>query len=122
MGVNALIKKVLAEVGIKPERFGLQWASAAEAPRFVKLITEFTKEMQALGPLGQAEGLSPEEAKARIQKALALVSDRKLRMGLGTATKAIRKDALVTQEQITAVIEEKLSKTITAGLGGSEAA
>jgi hypothetical protein len=123
MGVNALIKKVLSEVGIKPERFGLQWASAAEAPRFVKLITEFTKEVQALGPLGHAEGLSPEEAKARIAKALALVSDRKLRMGLGTATKAIRKDALYTQEQVTAVIEEKLGKTITSGLaGGSDAA
>lgn len=122
MGVNALIKKILGEVGIKPERFGLQWASAAEAPRFVKLITEFTREVQALGPLGQAEGLSPEEAKARIAKALALVSDRKVRMGLGTATKAIRKDALYTQEQITAVVEEKLGKTITAGLSGSDAA
>ena len=122
MGVNALIRKVLSEVGIKPERFGLQWASAAEAPRFVKLITEFTKEVQALGPLGQAEGLSPEEAKARIDKALALVSDRKLRMGLGNVSKSIRKDALHTQEQITAAVEEKLAKTITAGLGSSEAA
>ena len=122
MGVNALIRKVLAEVGIKPERFGLQWASAAEAPRFVKLITEFTKEVQALGPLGQAEGLSPAEAKARIAKALELVSDRKLRMGLGNVSKAIRKDALHTQEEITAVIEEKLAKTISSGLGNSEAA
>ena len=122
MGVNALIKKVLAEVGIKPERFGLEWASAAEAPRFVKLITEFTKEMQALGPLGQAEGLSKEEVKERIDKALALVSDKKLRMGLGTATKTIRKDALHTQQEITALIEEKLAKTIASGLGKSEAA
>lgn len=122
MGVNAVIKKVLAEVGIKPERFGLQWASAAEAPRFVKLITEFTKEMQALGPLGQAEGLSPEEARARIKKALDLVSDRKLRMGLGNVSKSIRKDALLTQEQITAAVEEKLAKTIASGLGSSEAA
>lgn len=122
MGVNALIRKVLAEVGIKPERFGLQWASAAEAPRFVKLITEFTKEVQTLGPLGQAEGLSPAEARVRIDKALALVSDRKLRMGLGNVSKSIRKEALHTQEQITAVIEEKLGKTISSGLGGSEAA
>jgi len=121
MGVNALLKKVLSEVGIKPERFGLRWASAAEAPRFVKLITEFTKEVQALGPLGHAEGLSPEEARARIDKALALVSDRKLRMGLGNISKSIRKEALHTQEQITAAVEEKLAKTITSGLGGSEA-
>jgi len=118
MGMSALVKKVLAEVGIKPERFGLQWASAAEAPRFVKLITDFTMKTKELGPIGQAEGLSPEELKVRIGKALALVSDRKLRIALGNATKTIRKEANFTQEFITGVIEEKLGKTITAGLEG----
>jgi len=124
MGVSALVKKVLAEVGIKPERFGLQWASAAEAPRFVKLITDFTIKTRELGPIGQAEGLSPEELKIRIDKALALVSDRKLRIALGNATKTIRKEANFTQEFITSVIEDKLGKAITAGLagGGAEAA
>ncbi|OGR00817.1 MAG: hypothetical protein A2505_02485 [Deltaproteobacteria bacterium RIFOXYD12_FULL_55_16] len=119
-----MVKKVLAEVGIKPERFGLQWASAAEAPRFVKLITDFTLKTKELGPIGQAEGLSPEELKLRIDKALALVSDRKLRVALGNATKTIRKEANFTQEFITSVIEDKLGKTITAGLegGGAEAA
>jgi len=124
MGMSALVKKVLAEVGIKPERFGLQWASAAEAPRFVKLITDFTMKTKELGPIGQAEGLSPEELKIRIDKALALVSDRKLRIALGNATKTIRKEAIFTKEGITAVIEEKLGKVITAGLesGGAVAA
>lgn len=124
MGVSALVKKVLVEVGIKPERFGLQWASAAEAPRFVKLITDFTLKMKELGPIGQAEGLTPEDLQIRISKALALVSDRKLRIALGNATKTIRKEANFTQEFITSVIEDKLGKTITAGLegGGAEAA
>jgi hypothetical protein len=42
---------------------------------------------------------------------------------LGNATKTIRKEANFTQEFITTVIEEKLGKTITAGLagGGAEA-
>ena len=124
MGVSALVKKVLAEVGINPDRFGLQWASAAEAPRFVKLITDFTMKTKELGPIGQAEGLSPEELKVRIDKALALVSDRKLRIALGNATKTIRKEAIFTQDGINAVIEDKLAKTITAGLegGGAEVA
>ncbi len=124
MGVSALVKKVLAEVGINPDRFGLQWASAAEAPRFVKLITDFTMKTKDLGPIGQTEGLSSEELKVRIDKALALVSDRKLRIALGNATKTIRKEAIFTQDGITALIEDKLAKTITAGLegGGAEVA
>lgn len=119
-----MVKMVLREVGIRPERFDLQWASAAEAPRFVRLITDFTMKMKELGPMGQAEGLSPEEVKVRLDKALTLVSDRKLRMGLGTATKAIRKEGNFSAEHITAVMEDKLAKTITTGLaaGGAEAA
>jgi len=118
MGVGALVKKVLGEVGIKPERFSLQWASAAEAPRFVRLITEFTRSVRELGPMGQAEGLSPEEVKVRLDKAVALVSDRKIRIALGNTTKTIRKEGKFTEEFISGLIEEKLGKTIKSGLEG----
>ena len=118
MGVDALIKKILTEIGINPARFNLQWASAAEAPRFVKLITDFTAEVKELGPLGESEGIDPEEMKKRINKALELVSDRKLRMGFGNVTKALRKEGnKVTEEQIVALVDEKLSKTISGALG-----
>jgi len=118
MGVNALIKKVLREAGIKEERFNLQWASAAEAPRFVKLITEFTSRMRELGPLGEAEGMTREEAMARIAKALDLVSSQKLRVQFGNVTKAVRKDVPnITDESLAAVVDEKLSKAIGAAFG-----
>ena len=114
MGVNGLIKRVLTEVGLNPERFSLKWASAAEAPRFVKLITEFTAKTKELGPLGAAEGLSPEEARARAEKALAMVSDRKLRMGFGNLSKSLRKEVPgLTDENISLAIDEKLTKTIS---------
>jgi hypothetical protein len=116
MGVSALVKKVLSEVGIRPERFNLQWASAAEAPRFVKLITDFTMKMKELGPIGQVEGIAPEELKNRIDKALALVSDKKLRVAFGNATKAIRKEGNFSEEFIAGVIEDKLGKTMSGGL------
>ena len=119
MGVHALLKKILSEVGINPARFNLQWASAAEAPRFVKLITGFTEEIRQLGPLGKAEGIGPEELEARLKKAVMLVADRKLRVGFGNVTKTLRKEGpAITEETITQVIDEKLSKTITAGLAG----
>jgi len=111
-----LVSKVLKEIGVNPERFSLQWASAAEAPRFVKLITEFTDKIKELGPLGQSEGIEPDEMKARLDKALDAVNSRKVRMVFGMTTKSIRKEAIFTTEYINAVIEEKLTKAITGAL------
>jgi hypothetical protein len=116
MGMSALVHKVLGEIGINQKRFNLQWASAAEAPRFVKLITEFTDEIKELGPLGKAEGITPEELKARIDKAVELVSSKKVRMTFGTTTRALRKDEDRSQAHISDVINEKLTKAISAGL------
>ena len=110
MGMNTLVLKVLDKIGIKRERYSLQWASAAEAPRFVKLITDFTQQIKELGPLGEAEGIAPGELEERLALGLAAVSDRKLRMSFGTATKSIRKEANITQEFIDSVIDDKLSK------------
>ena len=116
MSVNVLVRKILKEIGINPERYNLKWASAAEAPRFVKLITEFTARIRDLGPLGQAEGIKPEEIKVRIAKALELVNSQKLRMSFGTTTKALRKDKDYSDAHLVEVIDAKLGKTIAAGL------
>lgn len=112
MGVDALVRKVLEDVGIRKERYDLQWASAAEAPRFVKLITDFTEQMRELGPLGEAEGMSKEEIKDRLQKALDVVSDQKVRVSFGNAAKAVRKDAIWTPEHIDEVVTSKMAKTL----------
>ena len=111
MGMNALVHKILKETGIREERFNLQWASAAEAPRFVQLITDFTQQMKELGPLGEAEGLSKEELKERLEKALAVASDQKVRVSFGNASKAVRKDGIWTNEHIGEVINTKMEKT-----------
>lgn len=116
MGVDALVRKVLEEVGIKKERYDLQWASAAEAPRFVKLITDFTEQMKELGPLGEAEGLSQDEIKDRLKKALAVVSDQKVRVSFGNASKAVRKDAVWTSEHIDEVVATKMAKSLDKAL------
>jgi outer membrane biosynthesis protein TonB len=116
MGMNALVFNVLKEIGINPARFSLQWASAAEAPRFVKLITEFTGKIKELGPLGESEGIGPEELQAKLEKGLSAVSSRKVRMVYGNTAKAIRKEGIFTLEYINGVIEEKLSKAIAGAL------
>ena len=114
-----MIKKVLVEVGLSPERYNLQWASAAEAPRFVKLITEFTAKVKELGPLGAAEGLRPEEAQVKAQLALKLVSDRKLRVGFGNLSKSLRSEVPgLTDSSIACAVDEKLTKTIGSIIAG----
>jgi hypothetical protein len=116
MGADALVRKVLEEVGIRTERYDLEWASAAEAPRFVELITDFTLRMKELGPLGKAEGLSPDEVKERLQKALDAVSSQKVRISFGNATKAARKDKVWTRDHIDEVITTKTAKSLDKAL------
>ena len=117
MGMQALVHRVLKDIGIREERFSLQWASAAEAPRFVQLITDFTQQMKELGPLGKAEGLSDDELKERLQKGLDVVSKQAVRVSFGNATKAVRKDAIWTDEHIGEIINTKMAKSLEKALG-----
>jgi len=112
MGVDSLIKKVLRDVGIKEERFSLQWASAAEAPLFVKHITDFTENMKELGPIGEAECLPKDEVMERLQKAHDAVSSQKVRISFGNASKAVRKDGIWTAEHIDGIINAKMEKSL----------
>lgn len=116
MGMDSLVRKVLEDIGIRKERFSLQWASAAEAPRFVQLITEFTQQMKELGPLGEAEGLSKEELQERLQKGMEAVSSQKVRISFGNATKAVRKEGIWTKEHIDEVISARMTKSLDKAL------
>jgi hypothetical protein len=117
MGAESLVHRVLDEIGIRKERYDLEWASAAEAPRFVQLITEFTERMKELGPLGQAEGLSQAELKERLQKGLDFVSSQKTRISFGNASKAVRKDKDWSREHISQVMNTKMAKTLDKSFG-----
>ena len=46
-----LLKKLLKDFGIEPERLCLEWVSAAEGKKFVSVINNFTEEIRTLGPL-----------------------------------------------------------------------
>jgi len=46
-----LMKKMMKDLGIDPSRLRLEWISAAEGSRYVKIMNEFTDQIKALGPL-----------------------------------------------------------------------
>ena len=46
----AVLRKLLAFTGIDPGRLRVDWLSSAEAPTFVRVATEFSEQIKALGP------------------------------------------------------------------------
>jgi F420-non-reducing hydrogenase iron-sulfur subunit len=52
-----LLKRILPEYGIEPERVRLEWVSASEGERFGHIVDEFTEEIRKLGPLTIKESI-----------------------------------------------------------------
>lgn len=46
-----LLKELIKEFGIEPERLRLEWISASEGAKFAQVVKEFTQEIKNLGPL-----------------------------------------------------------------------
>jgi len=52
-----LLKRILPQYGIEPERVRLEWVSASEGERFGHVVDEFTEEIRKLGPLAIKESI-----------------------------------------------------------------
>ncbi len=46
----ALLKRMLADYGIEPERFRLEWVSAGEGDRWAQVVNKITEDVRKLGP------------------------------------------------------------------------
>jgi len=110
--MEEFVRKILAKIGIDSDRFVLKWASAAEGPRFVKLITDFTDRIKSIGPLGDSEGVSKDELQIKLLAARSALEKAKLRTGLGNLTKGFRKEGDYSDQQIKDKVNEKLTKSI----------
>jgi hypothetical protein len=64
----------------------LEWVSAAEAPRYVEIVTGFTDKIRSLGPLGIKEGIDREELVLKLKAAKNLSQQEKFRWILGKRT------------------------------------
>jgi F420-non-reducing hydrogenase iron-sulfur subunit len=79
-------RKLLAHVGLTPERLRLEWVSASEGTRFAEIMSDFADRLRELGPIGAGEGIEAEalaiklDALARIVPFVKLVEREKLRV------------------------------------------
>jgi len=68
-----LCKKIMEHIGLNPERLRIEFMSGGEGILFVDVINDFSKKVEALGPLGKGEGIDENELKAKIQEVSKLV-------------------------------------------------
>jgi F420-non-reducing hydrogenase iron-sulfur subunit len=59
-----LLKRMLDQMGIEPERVRLEWVSASEGERYKTVINEFVEQVRALGPMKLEGRQLPREATA----------------------------------------------------------
>jgi len=71
-------RKILAYLGINPERLRIEWVSAGEGIRFANFMNEFSAQVQQMGPLGKAEGIEESELKRNLEAVRQLVPYIKL--------------------------------------------
>ena len=62
-------KKLLEHMGLSPERLRIEWVSASEGIRFAEIVTNFTKQLKEMGPLGIGEGKDLEQLKRDLEAA-----------------------------------------------------
>ena len=109
----ALVHEALARMGVSQERFLIDWASAAEGPNFVKIITRFTQQVAKLGPLGNSEGLEATALRAKLGLAAEGARNRKIRTGLINASKEMMKGNDFSRATIAGLVAAKCDKALS---------
>jgi F420-non-reducing hydrogenase iron-sulfur subunit len=71
--MTMLCKKIMARMGLSPDRLKIAFMSSGDGISFARLMTDFGAEIQALGPLGKGEGLDPDKLKSEIKAVSRLV-------------------------------------------------
>jgi F420-non-reducing hydrogenase iron-sulfur subunit len=46
-----LLRKLLEQFGVDPQRVRLEWVSASEGDKYARVVADFTDQIRALGPL-----------------------------------------------------------------------
>jgi F420-non-reducing hydrogenase iron-sulfur subunit len=112
-----LTGNLLVKAGIHPERLRLDWVSAAEGERFANIVTDFTQQIQSLGPIGEAERLDREELNDRLSAVQSALSGEKLRWLVGRELKLVEEGNVygekVEEDEILSVIQENIEKEYT---------
>jgi len=102
----------LKDLKINPERLSLEWVSAAEATRFVKLIAEFTERIRELGPLGSSENLDLDDLMVKLKAAKMALEGKRLRMVFGRQAKYMKHEGAYREIPADHKLHRELDKAL----------
>lgn len=104
------IGSFLQQIGIFPERLFNDWVSSEEDEKLAAFITQFTEKLKELGPLGEGEGLDPDELKLRLTALREVLNDERLRWLIGKELELADKENVfgekITEEEFNQIINE----------------
>jgi F420-non-reducing hydrogenase iron-sulfur subunit len=73
-----LCKKLLAHIGVNPDRLRLEWLSSSEGIRYAEVMNDFASQVKQMGPLGAGEGIDEDTLRFRLEAATKLIPYIKL--------------------------------------------
>jgi len=68
-----LLRKILEQIGLNPERLRIAFMSGAEANLFVDNVNSFVKKIKELGPIGTSEGMDKKGLMSKLQTVTDLI-------------------------------------------------
>jgi len=78
LSMTHLFKKLMAHVGLNPERLRLEWISASEGMRFAEVMNDFSRSLKDLGPIGKGEGIDENDLRFKLEAVKNLIPYIKL--------------------------------------------
>jgi len=107
-----LCRKIMAHIGLNPERLSVEFMSSGDGIRFTEIIDDFSRKVKALGPLGKADEIDPDELKSKLEDVRKLVPYIKIAKREKLASRLANKeeyDGLFTSEEIDTLFSEAVS-------------
>jgi F420-non-reducing hydrogenase iron-sulfur subunit len=68
-----LSRKIMAHIGLNPERLNIQFMSSGDGILFTEVVDEFSKKVRELGPLGKTEKIDEGELKSKLAEVRKLI-------------------------------------------------
>jgi len=68
-----LCRKIMAHIGLNPERLSIKFMSSGEGILFTEAVDDFCRKVKELGPLGQGDAVDEGELKSKLDEVRKLV-------------------------------------------------
>ena len=76
--MSYICKRLLQALGLDPARLRIEFISGAEGNRFAEIMSDFSRQIREIGPIGEAEGLDGDGRRSRLEAAMKIVPYVKL--------------------------------------------